>query len=88
MKSPDFDKNIISPDVPCGHFALGTLSEACLKDVVVDVTARQHKLTKISKKQYHFLHENQNSIITCHYFGSMKKFQRVRIYILLDFRDF
>ena len=35
LKSPDLDKNMISPDVPCGHFALGTLSETCLKDVVV-----------------------------------------------------
>ena len=27
LKSPDFDENMILPHVPCGHFALGTLSE-------------------------------------------------------------
>ena len=34
-------KNMISGDVPYGHFALGTLSETCLKDMVFDVNVRQ-----------------------------------------------
>ena len=34
LKSLDFNKNMISPDVPCGYFALGTLPETCLKDIV------------------------------------------------------
>ena len=37
LKSRDVDKRLILPDVPCEHFALGTLSETCLKDVVSDV---------------------------------------------------
>ena len=39
----DFDKNTILPDVPCGHFAVGTLSETCFKDVVFEVNVRQQK---------------------------------------------
>ena len=41
----DFDKNMILPHVPCGHFALSTLSETCLKDVVfeINVTSKFHK---------------------------------------------
>ena len=42
---------MILPYVPCGHFALGTLSETCFKDAVFEVNVRQHKLTKISKIQ-------------------------------------
>ena len=30
-----FGQTIILPDVPCGHFALGTLSKTYLKHVVV-----------------------------------------------------
>ena len=41
----DFDKNMILPHVPCGHFALSTLSETCLKDAVfeINVTSKFHK---------------------------------------------
>ena len=49
MKSPDFDKKIIVPDVPCGQFALGTLSETCLKDIVFEAKVRQQKNTFFSK---------------------------------------
>ena len=42
------DKNMILPDVPCGHFALGTLSETCFKDAVFDVNVRRQKVTKFS----------------------------------------
>ena len=33
----DFDKNMILPHLPCGHFALSTLSETCLKDAVFEI---------------------------------------------------
>ena len=48
----DFDKNMISPHVPCGHFALSTLSETCLKDAVseINVTSKTHK--KAVSKMY------------------------------------
>ena len=51
LKSPDVNKNMELPDVPCGHFALGTLSGMCSKDVVFEVTVRQQNFTKISKIQ-------------------------------------
>ena len=35
-----FDKNMILPYVPCGRFALGTLSETCFKDAVFDTNVR------------------------------------------------
>ena len=44
----DFDEHIILPSVPCGYFALGTLSETCLKDNIFDVHVTQHKLTTFS----------------------------------------
>ena len=50
-KSRFGQKNMILPYVPGGHFVLGTLLEACLKDVVFDVNARQQKITKMSKFQ-------------------------------------
>ena len=70
MKSPDFDENMILPDVPCGHFALGTLSETCFKDAVFDVNVRRQKVIQISKKQTcQIWHENQksyhNQILVC-----------------------
>ena len=48
---PDFDKNMILPHVPCGHFALSTLSEACLKDAVfeINVTSKFDKNKQKSK---------------------------------------
>ena len=49
-KSRFLQKNVL-PEVPCGHFAPGTLSETCFKDVVVEVHVRQHKLTKMRKIQ-------------------------------------
>ena len=48
MKSPDFYKSMTSPDVPCGHFALGTLSETCFKNPVFDVDVRRQEFTKVS----------------------------------------
>ena len=41
----DFDKKLILPHVRCGHFALGALSETCLKDAVfeINVTSEFHK---------------------------------------------
>ena len=41
----DFDKHMILPHVPCGHFALSTLSETCLKDTVFEInaTSKFHK---------------------------------------------
>ena len=47
----DFDKNMILPHVPCGHFALSTLSETCLKDIVfeINVTSNFHKKWQKSK---------------------------------------
>ena len=47
----DFDKTMILPHVPCGHFALSTLSETCLKDAVfeINVTSKIHKQMKTSK---------------------------------------
>ena len=47
----DFDKNMILPHVSCGHFALGTLSETCLKDAVfeINVTSKFHKQKQNSK---------------------------------------
>ena len=63
MKSPDFDEHMILPDVPCGHFAFGTLSETCFKDTVFDVNVRRHKLTTISKIQKcQIRHENQKTV--------------------------
>ena len=60
---------MILPDVPCGHFALGTLSETCFKDAVFDIDVRRQKLTKNSKHQkYQIWHENQkpcNQILFC-----------------------
>ena len=47
----DFDKHMILPHVPCGHFALCTLSEACLKDAVFErtVTSQFYKTKQKSK---------------------------------------
>ena len=47
----DFDKNMILPHVPCGHFALSTLSETRLKDAVfeINVTSTFHKEKQKSK---------------------------------------
>ena len=41
FKSSDVDEHMILPDVPCGHFALGTCSKTCLKDVVFDIKVRR-----------------------------------------------
>ena len=50
----DFYKDMILPHVPCGHFALSTLSETCLKDAVfyINVTSKNHKKMKISKMSF------------------------------------
>ena len=42
---------MILPHVPCGHFALITLSETCLKDAVfeINVTSKFDKKKQISK---------------------------------------
>ena len=33
----DIDKNMTLPHIPCGHFALSTLSKTCLKDSVFEI---------------------------------------------------
>ena len=49
LKSLDFDEHMILPEDPCGHFALGTLSETCSKDAAFEVNARRQKMTRMSK---------------------------------------
>ena len=71
LKSQDFDKNIILSDVPCGQFALGTLSQICLKDDVFDLTVRQQKLTKWGKsKNFNIDMKIKSRIITKYHFDS------------------
>ena len=50
----DVDKNMILPYVQCGHFALSTLSETCLKDAVfeINVTSEFQKKRNIQKYQF------------------------------------
>ena len=50
----DFDKNMILPHVPCGHFALSTLSETCLEDAVfeINVTSKFHKNSNNQKYKF------------------------------------
>ena len=40
LKSLDFDNTHITADIPCGHFAIGNLSETCTKHIAFDVNAR------------------------------------------------
>ena len=57
----DFIKHIILPAVPCGHFALGFLSETCFKDAVFNLNARQ-KIPKLAtSKKCTSLLENENT---------------------------
>ena len=71
LKSADVDKKHVLPDVPCGHLALGPLSETCSKAVVVQANVvRQHKLTKLIKiPKCQTCHGNQkpyhNQILFC-----------------------
>ena len=60
----DFDKNMILPHVPCGHFALSTLSETCLKDAVfeINVTSKFYK-QKATFKNVNFDTKIKNRII-------------------------
>ena len=58
---PDFNTNIILPDVTCGHCALGTLSETDFKDVVFNVNGRQQKMTRIDKQKQ----KPKKSNLTC-----------------------
>ena len=39
-----FDEHMLLPDVPCGHFALSTLSKTYFKDAVFDVNVRQQNI--------------------------------------------
>ena len=73
LKSQDFDKNMILPDVPCGHSAFGTLSETCFQYVVFKVNVRRHTLTKIGK-YVKFDTKIKHRIITRYYFGSISPF--------------
>ena len=57
IKIGDFDKNMMLPHVPCGHFALSTLSETCLKDVVFEINVA----SQIHKKQQHSKMSNLTS---------------------------
>ena len=45
---------MILPHVPCGHFALSTLSETCLKDAVfeINVTSKIDKQWQNSKMSF------------------------------------
>ena len=38
----DFDENMILPYVPCGHFALSTLSETCFKVSVFETDVKKY----------------------------------------------
>ena len=40
---------MILPYVPCGHFALSTLSETCFKDAVFEVNVRHKKYIENSQ---------------------------------------
>ena len=42
----DFDKHITFSDGLCGHFALGTLSKAYLKDAVFETNVFRKKIFK------------------------------------------
>ena len=63
LKSLDVEKNIISPDIPCGRFALSTLWEIIFKDSVFDVNDRQQNSLTSSKSQEVKFDTNQKS---CH----------------------
>ena len=66
---------MMSPDVPCVHFALRTLSETYFKDAVFDVHVRQQQLTKVSKtRKRQNWHDNKKRIITRYCFGSVNTF--------------
>ena len=52
----DLDKNMILPHVPCGHFALSTLSETCIKDAVFEIN--------VTSKTYKTLQNPKMSILT------------------------
>ena len=86
LKSLDFDEHIIFSSGSCGHFALGTFSKTCLKDVVFDVSARQTIDKKsVRSKNVKSGIKNKHRIITTYCFVSIKTFQHVMIYILLEF---
>ena len=62
LKSTFFDKHMILPYVPSGHFALGNLSGTCLKDATFGVCVRQHKSTNNGNIcKYQILHDNRKS---------------------------
>ena len=46
IRNSDVDEIMMLPDVPCGHFAIGTLSETCLKDAVFNINVTTQKVTK------------------------------------------
>ena len=75
MKSLDFDKNMILPDVPCGDFALDTLLETCFKDAAFDVSSDNKQLTRIRKsKNVNFYRKIKNRIVTRYPAGSTNTF--------------
>ena len=72
IERPDFDKNMILSDVPCGHFALSTLSETCFTDAVFGLNVRQQKLAKPPLVNVDI--KNKNRIITRYCFVSIDTF--------------
>ena len=53
MKSPEFNEHIIYDPGLCGHFALGTLSETCVKDTVFVLDDKSWQTTSKIKKCQH-----------------------------------
>ena len=89
MKSPEFDEHIIFSPGLCCHVALGTYSRTCLKDAVVEINVRRHKLTNVAKiPKCQFDMNIKNRIITKYCFVSINTFQLVMIHLLLDMTNF
>ena len=76
---------MISLDVPCGHFALGTLSETCLKDAGFDVNVKPKKILNLAKSRNAKIDMAiKKRIIIRYCFVSIITFQHVLIYIPFD----
>ena len=56
----DFDKNMILPHVPCGHFALSTLSETCLEYIVFEMNVTSKFHTQKKSKKSNLAHKSKN----------------------------
>ena len=77
---------MILPDVPCGHFALGTLSETYSKvNFLTWVLDRKNWQNLAKSKNVKFDMKIRNRIMTRYCFVSMKTSQRVMIYMSLEF---